>query len=96
MKHNHDLIVKYLQLIQEQEQIIDELSRSNKKLLNRSTELKNQKQLYKQSAKIYIIVTNTKMGLSKMIDATEFTVAEFEKTCRAYAVNFDVRVKRYI
>lgn len=50
MKHNHDLIVKYLQLIQEQEQIINELSQSNKKLLNRNTELKNQKELYKQAA----------------------------------------------
>ncbi len=45
--------------------------------------------------KIYIIVTNTKMELSKIIDATEYTVAEFEKTCRAYALNFDVRIKRF-
>ena len=45
---------------------------------------------------IYIIVTNEKMNLSKTIDATEYTVGEFKKTCEAYAVNFDVRIKRFI
>lgn len=46
--------------------------------------------------RINIIVTNEKLGLSKIIDATNFTVGEFEKTCKAYAVNYDVRIKRYI
>lgn len=46
--------------------------------------------------RINIIVTNEKMGLSKIIDATNFTVGEFEKTCKTYAVNFDVRIKRYV
>lgn len=46
--------------------------------------------------KIYVIVTNNKNGLSKQIDVTNYTVGEFDKTCKAYAANFDVRVKRYI
>lgn len=50
MEHNHDLIVKYLQLISEQEQIINELSKSNKVLLTRNDELKSQKRIYKEAA----------------------------------------------
>lgn len=46
--------------------------------------------------KIYVIVTNERMNLSKMIDVTDSTVAEFKKTCEAYAVNFDVRVKKFL
>ena len=45
---------------------------------------------------IYITVTNEKMSLTKTIDATDFTVGEFKKTCEAYAVNFGVRIKRFI
>lgn len=46
--------------------------------------------------KIYVIVTNEKFGLSKTIDVTDYTIGEFKKTCDAYAVNFDVRVKRFL
>jgi hypothetical protein len=44
---------------------------------------------------IQIIITNEKLGLSKIIDVTNYTVGEFDKACKAYAKNFDVRVKRY-
>lgn len=50
MEHPHNLIIKYLQIIQEQEQIINALSKSNKTLLNRNSELKHQKITYRESA----------------------------------------------
>ena len=50
MEHPHNLITKYLQIIQEQEQIINALSKSNKTLLNRNNELKRQKNTYRESA----------------------------------------------
>lgn len=50
MGHNHNLIVKYLQIISDQEKMINELSKLNKTLLNRNNELKQQKNIYKDSA----------------------------------------------
>ena len=51
MENQHNLIVKYLELIQEQENIINELSKSNKTLLDKNNELKQQKYIYRNSAK---------------------------------------------
>lgn len=45
---------------------------------------------------ILLIITNEKMNLSKTIDVTEYSTKDFLKTCKAYSVNFDVRVKRYL
>ena len=45
---------------------------------------------------IYLIITNEKMGLSKTINVTDYTEEACRKTALAYAVNFDVRVKRVI
>ncbi|WP_373073863.1 hypothetical protein [Sulfurimonas sp.] len=50
MEHQHDLIVKYLSLISEQEKIINTLNQSNKTLQTRNTELRSQKRIYKDSA----------------------------------------------
>ena len=49
MQNQHNLIIKYLQIISEQEEMINELSKSNKTLLNRNNELKSQKNLYRES-----------------------------------------------
>jgi len=46
--------------------------------------------------RINIIITNEKLGLSKIIDATNYTVGEFEKTCKMYSINFNVKIKRYV
>lgn len=46
----HNLIVKYLQIISEQEEMINELSKSNKALLTKNNELKQHKNIYKNSA----------------------------------------------
>ena len=46
--------------------------------------------------KIYLIITNKRNGLSKQIDVTEYSSGDFIKTAEIYAVNFDVRVKRYL
>jgi len=43
---------------------------------------------------IYLIITNEKNGLSKRIDVTDYTVAQFKHTAEVYAVNFDVRFER--
>jgi len=50
MEHKHDLIVKYLQIMAEQEEMINELSKTNKVLLNKNSELKSQKEMYKNNA----------------------------------------------
>ena len=50
MTHQHDLIVKYLEIISQQETMINELSKSNKTLLNKNQELKSQKNIYRDSA----------------------------------------------
>ncbi len=50
MQNQHNLIVKYLQIISEQEEMINKLSKSNSTLLNRNNELKSQKNLYRESA----------------------------------------------
>jgi len=50
MENQHNLIVKYLELIQEQENIINELSKSNRSLLNTNSELMSQKEMYKNNA----------------------------------------------
>lgn len=88
MEHNHDLIVKYLQLISEQEQIINELSKSNKVLLNRNNELKNQKRIYKEAAadwkQKYETVRDCLVDLSSMIRKTDPNV---ERAIKIYKQN---------
>ena len=44
---------------------------------------------------IYVIVTNEKNGLSKQINVTDYSIEDFAKTCNSYAINFDVKIKRY-
>jgi hypothetical protein len=46
--------------------------------------------------KIYLVITNPKNGLSKNLDVTDYSIAQFGHTAKVYAVNFDVRVKRYV
>ena len=47
--NNRTLIAKYLDLIQEQERIINELSKSNNVLFNRNADLKRQNVIYKEN-----------------------------------------------
>lgn len=49
MQHNHNLIVKYLKIIQQQETMINELSKTNTKLVQRNRELKQHKAMYKEN-----------------------------------------------
>ena len=53
MQHNHNLIVKYLEIIQQQETMINELSKSNTKLVQRNKELKQHKMMYKENAQYW-------------------------------------------
>jgi len=46
----HSLIVKYLEIIAEQENMIQALDASNKTLKNRNTELTRKKDMYKTNA----------------------------------------------
>jgi len=46
--------------------------------------------------KIYLVITNPKNGLSKNLDVTDYSIAQFGYTAKLYAVNFDVVVKRYV
>lgn len=45
---------------------------------------------------ILLIITNERMNLSKTIDVTEYSNADLIKSTKAYSVNFDVRIKRYV
>ena len=49
MQNNHNLIVQYLQIMQEQENMINELSKSNVQLVKRNKELLAHKRLYKEN-----------------------------------------------
>ena len=49
MQNNHNLIVKYLAIMQEQETMINELSKSNVQLVKRNKELLAHKRLYKEN-----------------------------------------------
>lgn len=49
MKHNHNLLVKYLEIIQEQEKLINQLNKENSILKNRNMELKKHNEIYKQN-----------------------------------------------
>lgn len=49
MQHNHNLITKYLGIIQEQEAMINELSKTNVQLVKRNNELKQHKKMYKEN-----------------------------------------------
>lgn len=53
MQHNHNLLVQYLALIQEQETVINELSKSNTKLVQQNRELKQHKNMYKENAQYW-------------------------------------------
>jgi len=44
--------------------------------------------------KIYLVITNPKNGLSKIVDVTDYSAYEFEHTVTIYSKNFDVQVKR--
>lgn len=50
MQHNHNLIAKYLEIIQEQETMINELSKLNTKLVQKNKELKQHKEIYRENA----------------------------------------------
>ena len=45
---------------------------------------------------IVVIVTNLKSNLVKVIDVTEYNMAQFKYTCEFYSKLFDVKVKRYV
>jgi len=49
MNKQHNLIVQYLQIMQEQENMINELSKSNVQLVKRNNELKQHKRMYKEN-----------------------------------------------
>ena len=46
--------------------------------------------------KIYLVITNEKNGLSKELDVTNYSIQDFKHTAKTYAVNFDVKVKRFV
>ncbi len=49
IQHNHNLITKYLGIIQQQENMINELNKSNVQLVKRNNELNQQKKMYKEN-----------------------------------------------
>lgn len=53
MNKQHNLIVQYLQIMQEQENMINELSKSNVQLVKRNNELKQHKRMYKENAQYW-------------------------------------------
>jgi len=53
MDKQHKLFVKYLELMQEQESIINELGKTNVKLIEQVQDLKKQKNMYKENAQVW-------------------------------------------
>ncbi|MDY0193599.1 MAG: hypothetical protein RBR93_08730 [Aliarcobacter butzleri] len=50
MKHNHNLIIKYLEIIQHQEKMINELNKENTRISEINRDLKRHKERYRQDA----------------------------------------------
>ena len=91
MQNQHNLIVKYLQIISEQEEMINELSKANKTLLNRNNELKTQKNLYRSSAQEwkskYEIVRGCLIDLASMLRENRFVDPCMKQAIDAYKQN---------
>ena len=91
MQNQHNLIVKYLQIISEQEEMINELSKSNRTLLNRNNELKSQKNLYRESAREwkskYEIVRDCLIDIASTLKENRFVDPRMKQAIDAYEQN---------